>query len=261
MTTAFLLLQKIEAFISIAKPQLIDRRAVTQWASRRAKQIIASSTPIQATSSISSLTTRHCSAGQQSTTYHLSIRTPEIMEEIASLLSIQTRPGDIFLLDGDLGAGKTTFSRGFIRARSGYTGRITSPTYLLTNEYRTSEDDKIFHIDLYRLNGGDEEELRVLDLENVFENGIALVEWPERLVKRPEWRLDVTLTIDLESENDRGDGDDGDDYDVLDQETKEDTRSRIMRLEPYGDRWIERLKFYETEGYFEDLIIESLEYQ
>ena len=173
------------------------------------------------------------------------------MEEIASLLSIQTRPGDTLLLDGDLGAGKTTFCRGFIRARSGYAGRITSPTYLLTNEYLTPENDKIFHIDLYRLNGGNEEELRVLDLKNVFRTGIALVEWPERLVEPPESRLDVRLTIDLESENSRGD------TNVIVQEEKEDTNSRVMRLEPYGDKWIERLKFFETEGYFEDLIIKS----
>ena len=179
--------------------------------------------------------------------YNLKLRipTPEDMQEIAALLSISTRSGDTILLDGDLGAGKTCFSRGFIQARSGYEGRITSPTYLLSNEYLADEGVKIHHMDLYRLNGT-EEDLVPLDLENVFTNGIALVEWPERLVKRPKNRLDVTLTVDLKNCT-------GVDRNMSDDE--EDSRSRIMMLVPHGDRWTERLQFYETEGYFEDLLL------
>lgn len=176
------------------------------------------------------------------------------MEEVAALLSVSTVSGDVLFMDGDLGAGKTCFSRGFIRARTGFEGRITSPTYLLSNTYLAADDNggndcdlKIHHMDLYRLNGT-REELAPLDLKNVFSQGIALVEWPERLVDRPENRLDITLTIDLNSEDASAETNDVD---------EDDERSRIMKLVPYGDRWTDRLHFYESEGYFEDLIIKN----
>eukprot|EP00956_Cyclotella_meneghiniana_P039725 scaffold177979_cov64-Cyclotella_meneghiniana.AAC.2 len=105
------------------------------------------------------------------------------MEEIASLLSIQTSASDAIFLDGDLGAGKTCFSRGFIRSRLGYTGRITSPTYLLCNTYDAGDGEIIRHLDLYCLNSStvedvhsQQQQLIPLDLVNVFQKGIALVE-------------------------------------------------------------------------------------
>jgi tRNA threonylcarbamoyladenosine biosynthesis protein TsaE len=176
------------------------------------------------------------------------------MEDIAALLSVSTTSGDTILLDGDLGAGKTCFSRGFIRARTGYGGKITSPTYLLSNTYLAGgngekESDggvKVHHLDLYRLNGT-KEELIPLDLDNVFTNGIALIEWPERLIERPKRRLDVTLNIDVNDSN----------IMVSCDGEMDDERCRIMRLVPHGDRWVERLQFYESEGYFEDLIVEN----
>lgn len=70
-------------------------------------------------------------------------------------------------------------------------------------------------------------------------SGISLIEWPSRLgTMKPTSRLDVTLTIDSTDEND--------DIDV---------KCRRMRLEPYGDRWVERINFLKSEGYFEDLIV------
>lgn len=202
-------------------------------------------------------TTRYATSKQSNHNYeqtnsytvHLRIPTPQDMEEIAALLSVSTTAGDVILLDGDLGAGKTCFSRGFIRARTGYEDRITSPTYLLSNEYSTGEGEvKVHHLDLYRLNGS-REELAPLDLDNVFNGGIALVEWPERLVEIPVDRLDVTLTIDL--------NDDNNDNVEIDEDIDADTRCRLMKLQPYGDRWRTRLQFYESEGYFEDLIFDN----
>lgn len=70
--------------------------------------------------------------------YSLKLRIPtaEDMEDIGGLLSVGSKKGDIILLDGDLGAGKTCFSRGFIRGRTGMEDeRVTSPTYLLSNSY------------------------------------------------------------------------------------------------------------------------------
>ena len=71
----------------------------------------------------------------------LNIDTPETMEEVGGVISSVTKPGDIVFLDGDLGAGKTCFSRGFIRTRSGVSDlRVTSPTYLLCNTYPSYDD-------------------------------------------------------------------------------------------------------------------------
>ena len=185
------------------------------------------------------------------------------MEEIASLLSIQTSASDAIFLDGDLGAGKTCFSRGFIRSRSGYTGRITSPTYLLCNTYDAGDGEIIYHLDLYCLNSStvedvhsQQQQLIPLDLDNVFQKGIALVEWPERLHcdSVPMSRLEVTLTIDS-SLNVTTTTDNIDNTTNNDNGEEDDTRNRIMRLVPYGERWVERLKFYESQGYFDDLII------
>ena len=72
----------------------------------------------------------------------LCIPTPEDMLDMGGLLSVNTKRGDILLLDGDLGAGKTCFSRGFIRARTGVLEeRVTSPTYLLSNCYLADGGD------------------------------------------------------------------------------------------------------------------------
>lgn len=88
-------------------------------------------------------------------------------------------PGDTagwtILLEGDLGAGKSTFARALIRAM-GHKGAVPSPTYTLVEPYEI--DGKIvYHVDLYRVS--DEEELRFLGW-NELEDGLRLVEWPDR---------------------------------------------------------------------------------
>ena len=70
----------------------------------------------------------------------LEVDSAEDMEEVGSVLSVGTRDGDVILLDGDLGAGKTCFSRGFVRARTGSMDtRVTSPTFLLSRTYEVDE--------------------------------------------------------------------------------------------------------------------------
>lgn len=170
------------------------------------------------------------------------IPTPDDMEDIGGILSVGSTGGDVILLDGDLGAGKTCFSRGFIRGRTGrYDERVTSPTYLLSNSYDVDGGStKLYHMDLYRLSGS-ENDLLPLNLENVFTTGISLIEWPSRLNKKPAERLEITLTIDSST-------------DAAPEIEDEDSKYRRMTLVPFGTRWAERLELLQSEGLLEDLL-------
>ena len=99
--------------------------------------------------------------------------TLEIAKDFAKNLSV----GDIVLLNGDLGAGKTVFVKGVTEYFSNGKAVAVSPTFLIANVYET--DPEIYHFDLYRIN--DVEELDSIGAEEyLYGNGISFVEWPER---------------------------------------------------------------------------------
>lgn len=88
------------------------------------------------------------------------------------------RAGDVILLSGPIGAGKSHLARAFIRARLGQGEEVPSPTFTLIQTYGPPGEE-IFHADLYRLTHPDE--VWELGLDEAFSSAICLVEWPDRL--------------------------------------------------------------------------------
>ena len=141
-------------------------------------------------------------------------------ERLAALL----RRGDLVILSGDLGAGKTTFTQGLGEGLS-VRGGITSPTFVISRVHPSLVDGPaLVHVDAYRLGGI--EELDDLDLDTSLEEAVTVVEWGEGVAEGlADTRLEVTIT--------RSRGDDAGGGDPLDGDGP-----RHLRLTPVGARWI-----------------------
>src|SRR5438874_3817201 len=110
---------------------------------------------------------------------------------LATRLARLARRGDVIALKGELGAGKTSFARAFVRARAGRDEVVPSPTFTLAQAY-DFPDATVWHFDCFRLR--DPEEAWELGIEDAFRDGISLIEWPERLGHLlPPRRLEIAL--------------------------------------------------------------------
>jgi tRNA threonylcarbamoyl adenosine modification protein YjeE len=141
---------------------------------------------------------------------------------LAARLARLARAGDVIALAGDLGLGKTSFARAFIRALAGDPAlEVPSPTFTLVQTYELG-DVAVWHFDLYRL--ARDADVWELGFEEAMAGAISLIEWPERIATLlPAHRLDVVLT--------QGDSE----------------TSRRARLLAH-DGWVERLARADLDG-------------
>lgn len=136
------------------------------------------------------------------------------MQRLASAIAPRLRAGDLLVLSGDLGAGKTTFTQGLARAL-GITDPVTSPTFVIARAYPPADGRPgLVHVDAYRI--GSALELDDLDLDTELASGVAVVEWGEG---RAESLADERLVIRIARSHDTAD------------------ETRQVALEPVGERW------------------------
>lgn len=109
-------------------------------------------------------------------------------EAFGAELAAELSAGDVVILDGPLGAGKTAMSRG-IAAGLGVTGRVSSPTFIIARVHRPGMSSRpgLVHVDAYRLSASDiplDEELDALDLDTDLADSVVVVEWGEGVAER-----------------------------------------------------------------------------
>ncbi|MDE3027548.1 MAG: tRNA (adenosine(37)-N6)-threonylcarbamoyltransferase complex ATPase subunit type 1 TsaE [Paracoccaceae bacterium] len=131
----------------------------------------------------------------------ITLYSEEEMTRLGQWLAPQLRAGDVILLSGPIGAGKTHLARAIIKARLAALGRdedVPSPTFTLVQTYGGGAAE-IWHADLYRLSHPNEAE--ELGLADAFETAICLVEWPDRLGSlTPQGALWITLSAPADME-------------------------------------------------------------
>lgn len=131
------------------------------------------------------------------------------MEALGAALAAQVEPGTRIFLQGELGSGKTTLARGFLR-QLGHAGHVKSPSFALVESYELTPL-RVFHFDLYRMRSP--AELESIGFRDYFDReGICLVEWPElggALLGDPDIRILLSLavpgrSVELQSSSGRG---------------------------------------------------------
>ena len=146
----------------------------------------------------------------------LTITTPEAMAALGALLASQLRAGDLVTLNGELGAGKTTLTRGLGKALD-VRGAVTSPTFVLARTHPRADGAPLVHVDAYRLSSA----IELDDLDIDFAASIVVVEWGEGLLDgiTDEWlQLDIVRPVGG----------------VV---TDDGVESRSVTVTGHGDRW------------------------
>jgi len=145
----------------------------------------------------------------------------DTMRALGESLAEQLRGGDLVVLSGELGAGKTTFTQG-IGTGLGVRGNVTSPTFVIAREHpSTSDAAPLVHVDAYRLGGIDE--LDDLDLDTSFDDAVTVVEWGEGIAEGlAESRLEIRIIRALAHPEEHADLD-----------------PRRVLMTPIGPRWYE----------------------
>jgi tRNA threonylcarbamoyladenosine biosynthesis protein TsaE len=170
----------------------------------------------------------------------------EQMRTFAEELARYLRAGDLLILTGNLGAGKTTFTQSLGRALD-VSGRITSPTFIIAREHPSrSGGPALVHVDAYRLADG--EELEDLDLDSELDESITVVEWGAGMAEQlstdyleltitPVWDEDDAVSADAgdaaEAESDSADDADADD--------ENEDEQRTVDLTGHGASWTDRM--------------------
>ncbi|MER5459325.1 tRNA (adenosine(37)-N6)-threonylcarbamoyltransferase complex ATPase subunit type 1 TsaE [Streptomyces sp. NPDC002668] len=127
------------------------------------------------------------------TTARLGVESPEQMQELGRRLAKLLRPGDLVMLTGELGAGKTTLTRG-LGEGLGVRGAVTSPTFVISRIHPSlTGGPALVHVDAYRLGGG-LDEMEDLDLDVSLPESVVVVEWGDGKVEElTEDRLRVLI--------------------------------------------------------------------
>lgn len=117
--------------------------------------------------------------------------TVDMGKQLADIVKTELKQGIVVFLNGDLGAGKTTLTRGFVQGM-GHVGHVKSPTYTLVEPYDLA-DWQVYHFDLYRL--ADAEELEYMGIRDYFnQHSCSFIEWPEKgqgMLPEPDMIIDL----------------------------------------------------------------------
>jgi len=139
---------------------------------------------------------------------------PSDTQELGIILAKSLKKGDLVILDGDLGSGKTCLVSGFLK-HYGKETEIQSPTFTIVNEHNLKDDLTLFHFDVYRLE--DEDEFLAIGGEEYFEKGITFMEWGMNIKNiLPKEFLEIKITKD-----------------------SSDLDKRIFEFIPHGEYYIE----------------------
>ncbi|MEZ0092120.1 tRNA (adenosine(37)-N6)-threonylcarbamoyltransferase complex ATPase subunit type 1 TsaE [Streptacidiphilus sp. EB129] len=164
------------------------------------------------------------------------------MQQLGRALAALLRPGDLVLLSGELGAGKTTLTRG-LGEGLGVRGAVTSPTFVIARVHPSlGAGPALVHVDAYRLGGG-LDQMEDLDLDVSLPDSVVVVEWGEGKVEElSDSRLEVRIEralggAELAGEGRAGEGKPGEETADASAYPQEGDDPRLVTLTGLGDRW------------------------